>query len=534
MRLIDSSEARAIDSFVIEELGIPSAVLMENAALAAGEVLEERFGAALRVSLICGAGNNGGDGLALARHLHSRGREVVVLLCASRHDLRGDAALQAGVLEAMALDLSEVSGETYESALQQVAGSDLVVDALFGTGLSRPIEGWRAALIEGVNAQRVPVLSLDLPSGLPATSSTMTGTCIDAVATVSFFAPKPSLVLPPSASRAGEVYVADLGVPESALGRIPPRAHLTTAADLRVPRRAAESHKGSFGHLVVAAGSHGKSGAAVLAARGALRTGVGLLTVATPEALLSEVEHGCVEAMTLALAAAGSSSLGEEAASTLLSFVAGKDALTLGPGLGNDEGTAEWARGVALAAKVPLVLDADGVNAFAGRAEELASRRAETVLTPHPGELGRLLSRPTPRGSEDRFEAATAAAAQTGAVVVLKGHRTVIATPSGLLFVNSTGNPGMATAGSGDVLAGVLGGLLAQGLDALTASRTAVYLHGLAGDLAAAKLGQAGVLAGDLAELLPEASLRVSGYTASPRRGLAHPVAEAEVQRLLA
>ena len=246
---------------------------MENAALAAGEVLEARFGAALRVSLICGAGNNGGDGLALARHLHSRGREVVVLLCASRHDLRGDAALQAGVLEAMTLDLSEVSGETYESALQQVAGSDLVVDALFGTGLSRPIEGWRAALIEGVNAQRVPVISLDLPSGLPATSSTMTGTCIDAVATVSFFAPKPSLVLPPSASRAGEVYVADLGVPESALGRIAPRVHLTTAADLRVPRRAAESHKGSFGHLVVAAGSHGKSGAGVLAARGAVEDG---------------------------------------------------------------------------------------------------------------------------------------------------------------------------------------------------------------------------------------------------------------------
>jgi NAD(P)H-hydrate epimerase len=542
MRLLDSAEAREIDRVAIERLGLPGLVLMENAAIAAAEVIDHRFPQARRVAIACGAGNNGGDGLALARQLAARHVAVSVILCARDDELRGDAAAQLRVLRAC--DAAGRSGGTIEwatageSSLEEaravLARADLVVDALFGIGLTRPIAGWRAELVAALNAARAPRLALDLPSGLDASSSERSGPHVAADATVTFFAPKRALVLLPAGESAGAVWTAPLGVPEGALENVEETLRLLTVADVDLPARPRQAHKGSMGHLVIVAGSPGKSGAAVLAARGAMRTGAGLVTVAAPESIRAEVDAGCVEAMTLPLPADGAARLGGAAAATLAAVWAGKRAAAFGPGLGDEPGIAAWIREQVVSLELPVVLDADAVNAFAGRADELRRRSASTVLTPHPGEIARLLGGAAPHGSAERLAAVRRAAEATGCVVVLKGNQTLIAAPGGAIDVNPTGNPGMATAGSGDVLTGAVGAWLARGLPPLDAARTAVFLHGLAGDLIAARRGEDGMVAGDLAEQLPEAIRRVHARRRAPRRGLVHPIGRAEVAELVA
>jgi len=540
MRLLDSAEAREIDRVAIEVVGIPGLVLMENAAIAAAEVIERRFGGARRIAIVCGAGNNGGDGLALARHLLARGarpRDVVVLLAAPGEGMRGDAAVQWQALRrggGAALVLLEIDEGSVDLARRELGRADLVVDALFGIGLTRAIAGWRAELIEAMNGARAPRLAIDLPSGLDASSSEIDGPHVLADATVTFFAPKRALVLLPAGEAAGEVWSAPLGVPDAGLAAVSESLRLVAAADVVLPSRARESHKGTFGHLVVVAGSPGKSGAAALAARSALRSGAGLVTIAAPAAIRAEVDAGCIEAMTLPLPADGDVRLGPSAAATLAAFWNGKRAAAIGPGLGDEEPIAAWIRELVLGLELPAVLDADAVNAFAGRAAELRRRVAPTVLTPHPGELGRLLGRAAPHGTVERLEAARAAAAASGCVVVCKGYQTLIARDGAPIEVNPTGNPGMATAGSGDVLTGAIGAWLARGLDALDAARNGVYLHGLAGDRIAARRGEEGLVAGDLAEELPAAARRVRAWQGAPRRGLAFPVGRAEVAVLAA
>jgi NAD(P)H-hydrate epimerase len=542
MRLLDSAEARDIDRVAIERLGLPGLVLMENAAVAAAEVIDRRFSQARRVVIACGAGNNGGDGLALARQLATRPLAVTVLLCARDEELRGDAAVQLRALRASgaeggrdaAVEVKTIGEGSLDAARAALARANLVVDALFGIGLTRPIEGWRAELVAAINAARAPRLAIDVPSGLDASSSEPLGPHVTAEATVTFFAPKRALVLLPAGVAAGAVWSAPLGVPESGLESVAQTLRLITAADLSLPARPRESHKGSFGHLVIVAGSPGKSGAAVLAARGALRTGAGLVTVAAPESIRAEVDAGCVEAMTLPLPADGSTPLGRSAAAKLSVFWEGKRAAAIGPGLGDEPDVAAWIRALVRGLELPVVLDADGVNAFAGRAGDLRLRLAPTVLTPHPGEVGRLLGRGTPHGSAERLAAARDAAEATGCVVVVKGHQSLIAAPGAAIEVNPTGNPGMATAGSGDVLTGSVGAWLARGLEPLDAARNGVFLHGLAGDLVAARRGEDGMVAGDIAEDLPEAIRRARARQRLPRRGLAQPVGRAEVDELLA
>jgi NAD(P)H-hydrate epimerase len=385
-----------------------------------------------------------------------------------------------------------------------------------------------------INAARAPRLALDVPSGLDASTSEPLGPHVTADTTVTFFAPKRALVLLPTGEAAGAVWSAPLGVPESGLASVAQTLRLITAADLSLPARPRDAHKGSFGHLVVVAGSPGKSGAAVLAARGALRTGAGLVTVAAPESIRAEVDAGCVEAMTLSLPADGATRLGRGAAATLSRFWEGKRAAAIGPGLGDEPEVAAWIRALVRGLELPVVLDADGVNAFAGRAGDLRLRLAPTVLTPHPGELGRLLGRAAPHRSAERLAAARDAAEATGCVVVVKGNQTLIAAPGAPIEVNPTGNPGMATAGSGDVLTGAVGAWLARGLETLDAARNGVFLHGLAGDLIAARRGEDGLVAGDVAEQLPEAIRRVRARQRLPRRGLAQPVGRAEVEELVA
>ena len=510
MRVLSAESMRAVDRAAIEELGIPSLVLMENAALGVVEAIGRRFPGPRAALVVCGPGNNGGDGLAVARHLVARDWEVRILLVQGGRPLTPDAAIQLGICRRLEIPVSEIETEgAIEAAFAAGSGCDLAVDALFGTGLTRPLAGLFAAVVAALNELPLPVLAVDLPSGLSGSAADPLGPHVVAAVTVTFAAPKIPHVFAPAAAAVGEMVVAGLGLPGRLVeeaGEPEGEVHLLQGGDLAglLPARQADSHKGDYGHVLVVAGSTGKSGAAVLACRGAVRAGAGLVTAGVPEPIVPLVDGGSVESMTLPLPALGPGGLAAAALGPLLEALPGKTVVAVGPGLGTDPETAALIRGLVERCPLPLVLDADGLNAFAGEAASLAGRRAETVLTPHPGELARLLGISTAEVQKDRLGAARRAARETQAIVVLKGHRTLVASGE-MVFVNPTGNPGMATGGSGDVLLGILAGLVGQGLDALDAALLAVYLHGLAGDLAAHKRGVMGLAASDLVEELPRA-----------------------------
>ena len=514
MRILSAEAMREVDRRAVEELGLPSLVLMENAAIGLAEAVGELFAEAESAAIFCGPGNNGGDGLALARHLAIRGYDVAVWLVGGKEPA-GDAAVQLRVCRGQGLEIESLADEgELEAALAAAGAADLVVDALFGTGLTRPLEGVFAALAERLGELPVPVLAVDLPSGLSGSSPEPLGPHVVADATVTFAAPKLAHVFPPAAEAVGELVVTDLGIPRSIVEEVEEEdgpLHLVVGEELAadLPERPADSHKGDYGHVLVVAGSPGKAGAAVLTARAAVRAGAGLVTVAVPEPLLATVDAGSLESMSLALPARGSGQLAPDAVAAALAAAEGKDVLALGPGLGEDAETAETIREIVRRAELPLVLDADGLNAFAGRLRELRERTAPTVLTPHPGELGRLLGVPTAEVQAGRLAAARRAAAESGATVVLKGHLTLVAEPPsggrpGAVHVSTAGNPGMASGGTGDVLTGTVAGLWGW-LGTPAAVPLAVHLHGVAGDLAAAVIGEASLSAGDVIEALPPA-----------------------------
>ncbi|HEY0511278.1 MAG TPA: NAD(P)H-hydrate dehydratase [Thermoanaerobaculia bacterium] len=516
MRILTAGAMREVDRAAIEELGLPSLVLMENAAIGVVQAIGERFGETESAAIFCGPGNNGGDGLAVARHLAVRGWDVRIFLVTGGRELSADAATQLGICRKCELSLFEIAdGKGFSLVLEAAAACDVVVDALFGTGLDRPLEGLFAQVVELINSLPAPCVAVDLPSGLSGSLAQPIGPHVEAALTVTFAAPKVAHVFPPASDAVGEMVVTDLGIPPRLVDEVEEEAgdlHLLMGEELAelIPEREPGSHKGDYGHALVVAGSPGKAGACILACRAAVRAGAGLVTAAVPEPILQTVDLGSIESMTLGLPAGASGHLAERAADVLLAAAEGKTVLALGPGLGQEPFTVEAIRRIALECPLPLVLDADGINAFAGRAADLAGRRSETILTPHPGELGRLLGISTAQIQEDRIAAARGAAEETGAIVVLKGHLSLIASGTAV-FVNPTGNPGMATGGSGDVLTGLIAGLLAQGLDALDATVLAVYLHGLAGDLAVARLGEMSLAAGDLIEILPAAFAALKG-----------------------
>jgi len=516
MRILTAEAMREVDRAAIEELGIPSLVLMENAAIGVVEAIGESFGEAESAAIFCGPGNNGGDGLAVARHLSVRGWEVRIFLVTGGRQLAGDAATQLAICRKAELAVMEVAAPAdLAGAAEAAAECDLVVDALFGTGLTRPLEGLFADAVEVINDLPIPCVAVDLPSGLSGSQAQPIGPHVEADLTVTFAAPKVAHVFPPAADSVGEMAVTDLGIPPRLVEDVEEESgdlHLLVGEELAelIPERDPDSHKGDYGHALIVAGSPGKAGACILAARAAVRAGAGLVTAAVPEPILQTVDLGSIESMTLALPVGASGHLAERAAEAVLDAAEGKAALALGPGLGQEPATVAAIRRIVLECPLPLVLDADGINAFAGKAGDLAGRRAETILTPHPGELGRLLGISTAQIQEDRIAAARGAAEETGAIVILKGHMTLVASGTAV-FVNPTGNPGMATGGTGDVLTGLIAGLLAQGLDALDAAVLGVYLHGLAGDLAASRLGEMALAANDLIEILPAALAELKG-----------------------
>jgi len=506
--ILTAAQMREADRATIQEVGLPGMVLMENAGAAVARVIEARFPKAVRIAILCGKGNNGGDGFVVARRLRARG--PAVFLIGSRGDVAGDAARHLAALEQSGCVIGEApDAPQWRRVRNAVIGADLVVDALLGTGLREAPRGIaRQVIADMARRQRKPVIAVDIPSGLPSDLVAGPADAIRASVTVTFAALKPALVFEPAAVQAGEVIVADIGIP----------ARLLEAASLFViePRDAGQawgprpraSHKGTQGQLLVVAGSPGKSGAAVLAATAALRSGAGRVTVATSPGALPRVPARRPELMAAALPVARSGGLSSRGIARALALTRSCQAVVLGPGLGQDKATQAFVEVFVRDCPVPLVIDADGLNALASRREAvrwLAARRAGTVLTPHPGEMGRLTRRSTKQVQSVRLESALALASASGAVVVLKGHQTIVAEPSGRAAVNPTGNPGLAIAGSGDVLAGIVGALLARGNDPWTAATAAVYAHGLAGDQRVAEHGIEGMLAGELADSLPAA-----------------------------
>ncbi len=507
MRILTVAEMRAFDRRAIDELGLPAVVLMENAAIGVADALADAFPDARRVALLCGPGNNGGDGLAVARQLLARGYQVDPWVACYEAAPSAEHRLQRQVLERLGAPVADVeappaAGDSFDSSL---AAADLVVDALFGAGLRRPLSGVWAELVGRAAAARRPILAVDLPSGVDGDRCQPIGPALAADLTVALGALKPAHALTPVCALAGEVVVADLGVPPPIDGG-PGALHLLVDSELAtwLAPRAAGAHKGQFGHVLLVAGGRGRFGAAVLAARAAVVGGAGLVTVAVPESGVGALTAACPEAMTIPLAEGEDGASSGEAIEQLAAGAAGR-VLAVGPGLGRSDAMLAAVRRLTLASSAPLVLDADGLGAFEGRLADLTERRGPTVLTPHPGELARLLGVSTAEIGADRLAAARTAAERSGCLVVLKGERTLIAAPDGEAWVNTTGNPGMASGGSGDALTGLLAARLAQGDEPVVAAGLSVHLHGAAGDLAAAGRGGAAVPAGALIEQLAAA-----------------------------
>jgi len=512
MEILTAEKMRRVDSRAIGEHRIPGLVLMESAGRGVALALAEEIPGLVsrQVVVFCGKGNNGGDGLVAARHLKHLGASVRVLLLARGAGLVGDAAASLARAREEGLAVEEIGEEgAWPPALLDLDRDTIIVDALLGTGVSGGTRGLIARAIDTINASPATIVAIDLPSGADADSGRLAGPTVRAHRTLTLCRPKPCLVLEPAASHAGPWRVLDIGIPDEAVaaeGADLEWLDADVAAHL-MPLRPKDAHKGTMGHLLAVAGSRGKSGAAVILARAALRSGVGLVTVATPRGVQPIVAAAQSELMTEPRAETRTGSLGRAAAVTALDLLATRDALALGPGLGIESGTRAAVIAILARRAVPAVLDADGLNAFGADWRPYVGLHAghqPLVVTPHPGEAARLLATTAAGVQSDRLQSALRLARETASVVVLKGRCSVVAHPDGRASFNASGNAGMASGGMGDALTGIVGALLARGLSAFDAARLGTYVHGAAGDLAAARSGEDGLIAGDLIDALPE------------------------------
>jgi ADP-dependent NAD(P)H-hydrate dehydratase / NAD(P)H-hydrate epimerase len=516
MKIVTAAEMRDIDRVTSERFGVPSLTLMENAGTAVAEFVLSRWASAKCVGVICGKGNNGGDGFVAARKMQQAGREVRVLLLGQPAELRGDAAEMFSKLPAAPV-IAASSEELRRDQARSVFDADVVIDAILGSGFRPPVAGLYAEAIELLNAVRSPIVAVDIPSGTDAdVMDEQTGAVARADGIVTFTAPRPAHVFGGLTSEATRI--APIGSPEEAivsslkLNVITPRE----IAPLLGPRPAA-ANKGNFGHVLVIGGSVGKAGAAAMAGMSALRAGAGLCTVATAGSVLGIVAGFHPEVMTEPLHETAEGSIAEKALGRIGKLAEQKTVLAIGPGISRNSETSELVRALVKKRKIPVVLDADGLNAFEGRTAELNGKSGPLVLTPHPGEMARLTGLTVAAIQRDRVNVARRFAGEHEVIVVLKGHRTLVANPDGEVWVNTTGNPGMATGGTGDILTGMVAGFVAQNpqriLDAVIA---AVHLHGLAGDVARESVGEHSLVATDLVRALPEAFRRVRTEAQKP------------------
>lgn len=507
MKLFTTEQMRELDRCAIEDYAVPAMVLMENAGRAAAEVIDCRYRSRCPGPLlvVAGRGNNGGDGFVAARHLQASGWQVHVLVLAERSMIRGEAAVNLEVLEKSRCAITFAANDAEVTQfLDGLPTLRLVVDAIFGNGLSTPLQGHYLYAVRCLNAMQLPIAAIDMPSGVDASSGQILGDAIMADCSITFAFPKLGQVSYPAQARGGELFVAKIGMPACLMNTVETPYALVDEeqARLLLPVRPADGHKGTFGHVLVIGGSTGKSGAARLCATASLRSGCGLVTLATPLTVQQQLAAALCEVMSVPLAEVdGGLALGS--LDDITALWEGKAVVALGPGLGQHPQTRQLTQKIASACPLPLVLDADALNALVEVLPLLHRGTQQIVITPHPGEMSRLTGLSIETIQQDRCRIAGRFAEQWQVVVVLKGARTVIAAPDGRIWLNSSGNSGMGSAGMGDVLTGVIAAWLAQGLDPFSAAVLGVYLHGKAADRCAVVDGSAGYLATDVLRQLP-------------------------------
>ncbi len=515
MKVVTAEEIKALDNKAVSECKIPSLLLMENAARGLVDQIENKIGlvAGLRVFILCGRGNNGGDGLAAARHLRMRRAIVTVTLFSPIEQFTGDS-------KTMLTAWTNTNGTVYradEALEKNLRESRLIVDALLGTGLSHSVGGDFENAISLLNKVRIEygitVVSVDMPSGISANTGERLGAAVEADYTFTMGLPKRGLFLREGLECRGSWDVIDIGFPKALVNQANINVELVGPADLKgVPApRSLGAHKGTFGHLLIIAGSKGKKGAAAMASLSALRIGCGLVTTALPNAI-DTISPEALEVMTLPVAETEEGALSLKSEKELLNALEGKNAVAIGPGLSQHPETVRLILNLIAKIQIPMVIDADGINALASDLSVLHHKKAAMILTPHAWEMGRLIGASSETVQRDRIGTASSFAQKWGVIVVLKGAHTLIAAPNGSVFISNTGNPGMATAGAGDVLTGIIGGLIASGMDPVSAAIQGVVLHGLAGDIARDEYGETSLIASDMINKIPHAILTASRY----------------------
>ena len=499
MKIATREIVRDIDTRSIEKHGIPGLVLMENAGRMTADVILEEFPHVRSAAVFAGGGNNGGDGFVIARHLMGQGISVKTYLAVSSAKYKGDALANLKALRKSGGEIIELGG-----SLRKYAEADIIIDALFGTGLDREVEGFNKKIIVFINSRPVPRVAVDLPSGIDANTGFPLGTAVTADVTVTFVMPKIGISIYPGLGYAGRIFVADITTPKHLEDDVPYELLTNVSVQGILKPRLPDTHKGTYGHLLILAGSPGKTGAATLSSFGALRVGTGLVTVGIPASLNDIMEVKTTEAMTEPLPETDLRTLGLMSVKRVKEIMTNKiTALAIGPGISTTDETRGFLYEMISSSGIPSVIDADALTLISHEPGILLKAKAPLVLTPHPGEMSRLTGIPTADVEADRIGVSLEFAKKYKVILVLKGARSLVTTPGGRVYVNTSGNPGMASGGMGDVLTGIIGGFLAQRIPPEDAARLGVFVHGLAGDLCARERGQAGIIAGDLADALP-------------------------------
>lgn len=513
MLVVTTAQMRELDHLTIQKFGTPSLTLMERAGEGVAAAILQRFARAAKkgVLVVAGKGNNGGDGFVVARLLKKKRIPCEVALLARHDELTPDAAHNLRAWVKLKGKVTEIDGGKLDLLQRGIARNGLLVDAILGTGIKNAVAGLFGDAITLMNASGLPTVAVDIPSGMDSDKGCPLGVAIQAEMTVTLGYPKLGAVLHPGLAYAGELVVADIGIDSRAVAEVAPQVELLDFETIRwlVPRRQADTHKGTYGHLLVVAGARGKTGAAILSCRAAMRSGAGLVTLAAPRALNTIFAGSLVEVMTEPLGDDASEQLDMLTDADWRRLIERKSALLFGPGIGVSDATQNATRWLLKNLDMPWVIDADGLNNLALELDRLRHAKTPPILTPHPGEMARLIGKDNAFVNADRIEVARSFAMAHRCYVILKGARTVIATADGKVFINPTGNPGMASAGMGDTLAGILTALLGQGLSAEDAMKLGVYLHGYIGDRVAESKGPIGLLASDIVEGLPRALLEL-------------------------
>jgi hydroxyethylthiazole kinase-like uncharacterized protein yjeF len=519
MKVVTSQQMREIDRKAIEENKISGLALMENAGLRIFQNLKDIYSdlRLKKIIIFAGSGNNGGDGFVVARYLYDYGVKVKVFLLTPFHKIKGEARENLNIIDKMGVELIEVETVKLEEIQKAIQNSDLIIDAILGTGLQGRVTDLKAEIINLINVANKEVVAIDVPSGLNADSGKIEGPCIKATHTITLALPKIGLLLFPGARFAGKVKVEDIGIPSYLLKNNKIKTNIVTPEIVKslLPFRATYSHKGSFGKVLILAGSVGMTGAAYLASEAAMRSGTGIVILGIPRSLNQIMEVKLTEVITLPLAETKKQSLGEDAEETILKLLKDFSVLGIGPGISRELETQRLVSKIIEKSNIPLVIDADAIFALSKDISILKKVKASLVITPHPGEMAKLINKDIDYILDNRLDIAREIAREFGIIVVLKGARTIVANKEGEIYINIGDNSGMATGGTGDVLTGIICSLIAQGADSFSAAIAGVYVHSLAGDLARDIKGERGMIAGDILSQVPQAFLSLEGKVTS-------------------